>query len=99
MRSCSVTNDDGYSQDNNSQSFVTLLNALEEGQLFGALVHAINTRHQIILIIKIFLLALAAAGIGDELSYSIDIWIQNFGYNLKYLCIKQFGVELGHVIN
>ena len=20
-------------------------------------------------------------------------------YNLKYLCIKQFGVELGHVIN
>ena len=30
----------------------------------------------IILIIKIFLLALAATGIGDELSYSIDIWIQ-----------------------
>ena len=27
-------------------------------------------------IIKIFLLALAATGLGDELSYSIDIWIQ-----------------------
>ena len=44
--------------------------------MFGALVHAINTRHQIILIIKIFLLAFAATGIGDEPSYSIDIWIQ-----------------------
>ena len=48
--------------------------------MFGALVHAINTRDQIILIIKIFLLAFAAtgigSGIGDEPSYSIDIWIQ-----------------------